>query len=398
MKKIFLIIFLALLIFLPLISQAAGLVPCGGKGEPTCQLCHLFLMFQGVVNFLLKYILVPLAVLMLILGGFMYVFAYVNPSEVLFGRKGGPALISQAKKLIVSVIIGLIVLFLAWGAVNLIFQVLGVADWTRLKAGNWWTGNWWNVNKDCPTEPSQITNCTPATCDSLGKQCGIWYDNCGKYLTCPACGANQACNTLGQCVTGSDGDKQPPPVLPFALTCEGTCKSASGGCTGSYCRADLSGSCPPASLGDNRVCCVGMSCGNEEGPGTVLPWGLVSTDPESRVYFNAGQTKTFVARMTHNVGGFWTMYIPMTDFTVTCSFRLPLKPDGSYYQLAPQVLSNPNLQISEDSSGTLISGLWASYDGSIDFIIQAGDEVQILMSIRAISFSPVPQTKRVGDL
>ncbi len=145
MKRIFLIIFLGILAFLPLISQAAGLVPCGGEAEPRCQLCHFFVLFKNVVDFLLTKIIPPLAVLMIAIGGFMYVFAYIGPSIALpGGGKGGPALLSQAKKLIVSVIFGLLIIFAAWIIVNTFFQLIGVADWTGLKAG------WWQIN--CPIQ------------------------------------------------------------------------------------------------------------------------------------------------------------------------------------------------------------------------------------------------------
>ena len=148
MKKISLSISLVILVFLPLISQAAcpteGLVPCGTEGCP-CQLCHLFVLFKNVIDFLLKYIVPSLAVLMLAIGGFMYVFAYLSPSEALAGGgKGGPALLSQAKRLIISVIFGLVVIFAAWILVNFFFQMIGVETWTGLKE------NWWQVN--CPTQ------------------------------------------------------------------------------------------------------------------------------------------------------------------------------------------------------------------------------------------------------
>jgi len=107
---------------------AAGLVPCGGEGEPRCQLCHFFVLFKNVVDFLLTKIIPPLAVLMLAIGGFMYVFAYLSPSEALAGGKGGPALLSQAKKLIVSVIFGLLILFAAWIIVNTFFQLIGMGN------------------------------------------------------------------------------------------------------------------------------------------------------------------------------------------------------------------------------------------------------------------------------
>jgi len=145
MKRIFLIISFVILISVPFLSLAAGLVPCGGGGEPRCQLCHLFEMFKRVVDFLLTKIIPPLAVLMIAIGGFMYVFAYLSPAVALpGGGKGGPALLGQAKKLIISVIFGLLIIFAAWIIVNFFFQMIGVADWTGLKAG------WWKIN--CPTQ------------------------------------------------------------------------------------------------------------------------------------------------------------------------------------------------------------------------------------------------------
>jgi len=152
-KKIFLIIFLVILAFLLLISSAAGLVPCGGEGEPACQLCQLFEMFKRVIDFLLIKIVPPLAVLMLAIGGFMYVFAYLSPAEALpGGGKGGPALLSQAKKLIISVIFGLLIIFTAWLLVNLFFQMIGVQKWTRLTddPATPEIEGWWKI--DCPTQ------------------------------------------------------------------------------------------------------------------------------------------------------------------------------------------------------------------------------------------------------
>jgi len=151
MKKIFLIIFLVL--FLTPLIVRAGLVPCGlpqddpdQQGDQTvrCQLCHFFVLFKNIVDFLLTKIIPPLAILMIAIGGFMYVFAYLSPSQSLGGGSGGPALLSQAKQLIISVIFGLLIIFAAWIIVNFFFQMIGVADWTGLKEG------WWKI--DCSTQ------------------------------------------------------------------------------------------------------------------------------------------------------------------------------------------------------------------------------------------------------
>ena len=130
MKKI---ILATILFLVPAISLAAGLVPCGGTGEPVCQLCHFFVLFDNVIRFLLNNIVFPLAILMLAIGGFMYIFAYFNPTEL--GGGGNPALLGQAKKVITATIVGLIITFAAWIIVNTFFMIIGVASWTGLESG-----------------------------------------------------------------------------------------------------------------------------------------------------------------------------------------------------------------------------------------------------------------------
>lgn len=145
MKKLailFLIIFLVGL-FLPQVTLAGeykadgktihykGLVPCGkSKASPgedvevtnPCQFCHFFVMFDGIVDFVLVYIVPPIAVLMLVVGGIMFYFAGGNPS-----------LVTRGKSLIRNVVIGL---FLAYGAfmlVGTVLKIIGVAEWTGLQ-------------------------------------------------------------------------------------------------------------------------------------------------------------------------------------------------------------------------------------------------------------------------
>jgi hypothetical protein len=167
MKKIFLIIFLGILLF-PFISSAGsyiadhtdvcyeGLVPCGkevqvggswveGKcigGTPTfirCQFCHFFVMLDEIIDFVLFKIVPPLAILMLVIGGVMFILGYFAG-----GGEGEPKMFNQGKKLITSVFIGLIIIFAAWIIINLFFQFIGVAEWTGLQQG------WFKI--DCPIE------------------------------------------------------------------------------------------------------------------------------------------------------------------------------------------------------------------------------------------------------
>lgn len=168
-KKLFLVFFLIFVFFYFSSSfiEAAytGLVPCGcvawdkqGRccaqsardehGEITCieqgvpcQFCHFFVFFKKIIDFVLVDIVPVLAILILAIGGFMYIFAYLFPEGAL-GGESGPGLVSRANKLFISVGIGLIIIFSAWLIVNTFFMVIGVAEWTGLKE------EWWKI--DCP--------------------------------------------------------------------------------------------------------------------------------------------------------------------------------------------------------------------------------------------------------
>lgn len=148
MKKIFLIIFLvSLLSFLVTFQAQAGLVPCGlsqddpdqpGEQNIPCQLCHLFVLFKNIIDFLLFKIVPTLAILFLVIAGVMYMLAYL---EVI----GNPNWISQARSLIWAVVIGMIIIYGAWLIVNLFFQVIGINKLNDFKT---LPQNWWVIN--CP--------------------------------------------------------------------------------------------------------------------------------------------------------------------------------------------------------------------------------------------------------
>ncbi|MBN2495261.1 MAG: hypothetical protein JXR96_11760 [Deltaproteobacteria bacterium] len=74
--------------------------------------------------------------------------------------------------------------------------------------------------------------CEPATCESLGKDCGSWPDGCEAELSCGECGAGQTCNRQGHCEAtctpdcsgrccGDDGCGSPcPDDCPAGTTCD----------------------------------------------------------------------------------------------------------------------------------------------------------------------------------
>ncbi len=109
--------------FIPTLALAQSpLVPCGGPGQPDCELCHLFVMFNNIVGFVLYSLVPPIAVMMLIIGGLLFYFS-----------AGDDKKITTARNLIQSTIMGLLFVYLAWSIVILVFTVAGAAQWD-----NWW--------------------------------------------------------------------------------------------------------------------------------------------------------------------------------------------------------------------------------------------------------------------
>ena len=127
MKKIFLLSFLFLFLSLSQV-QAAGLVPCGGEGEPSCQICHLFELLDRIMDRILFNFVPIIATVMLIVGGIMFFFAGGNPNAL-----------QTAKGIIKSVVIGLIIIFAAFLIVGSMLQAIGLADWTEEFYKNWWS-------------------------------------------------------------------------------------------------------------------------------------------------------------------------------------------------------------------------------------------------------------------
>lgn len=150
------IVIIFLLIFLPIIGLASGVytwnnqnicyegfVPCGkkvclgsnlqnGKCVPcsqtafiNCEFCHLFIMLDDILDFLLLRIIPILATIMLIIGGIMLYFAGASAEAF-----------STGKNILTSAVIGLVIIYCSWLIVNTILNILGIAEWTGLKS--WW--------------------------------------------------------------------------------------------------------------------------------------------------------------------------------------------------------------------------------------------------------------------
>jgi hypothetical protein len=151
MKRMLLTGFLVMFFFLIVSPVYGGLVPCGlSKDDPdqpgdqtvSCKLCHLFVMFDNIIDFFLLPppagggIVPAIAVIIIAIGGFMYILAYAGVGE------GGPEMLSRAKSLFKSVALGLLIIYGAWLIINTFLWAIGVDSWTGLREG------WWIIN--CP--------------------------------------------------------------------------------------------------------------------------------------------------------------------------------------------------------------------------------------------------------
>ena len=162
MKKVLLVTILGLLVFSTLaialpVDAAGGLVVCdlvdevddlGNIINERCTLCHLFIMISGIFTYIFTRIVPVVAVLMVVIGGVMLMTAHTGGLEDLGGgKKGGPAMLNQAKKLFSGVLVGLIIIYGAWLIVSMFLFTIGATQWAGFGNG------WWIV--DCSTARTQ---------------------------------------------------------------------------------------------------------------------------------------------------------------------------------------------------------------------------------------------------
>lgn len=135
MKKLILIFFL-LVLFLPLITKAAGLVPCGGTNDPStekdeslpCTVCDLLVLFQNVLDFAIKTAFL-IVIIFIIYGGFRLIFSGGNEANIKTGQK-----------IMTNAIIGLVIILCAWLIVNTVFWLI------KTIGGKNYTGTWFHIN------------------------------------------------------------------------------------------------------------------------------------------------------------------------------------------------------------------------------------------------------------
>lgn len=128
MKKFasLLILVAVIAIFLsPMMASARGLVPCGGEGEPRCDLCYLVVGFRNLVDFFLR-LLVWVALAGVAISGLMYVIS-----------AGSEKMITQSKGFLKASLIGFVVVLTAWLMVNVTMRVLAARSDLGIAVSGW---------------------------------------------------------------------------------------------------------------------------------------------------------------------------------------------------------------------------------------------------------------------
>ncbi|MCW9054675.1 MAG: pilin [Candidatus Pacebacteria bacterium] len=113
-------------LLVPLEVQAAGLVPCGGPGEPECNLCYAMQLIQNVIEFAVRITFI-LAALLFAYAGFLF-----------FTGGSDPGQISKAKKVFTNTFIGIVIVLTSWLVVDILLKTLagqGLTPFTDILCG-----------------------------------------------------------------------------------------------------------------------------------------------------------------------------------------------------------------------------------------------------------------------
>lgn len=102
--------FLVILSLSPWIVVAAGLVPCGGPGEPACQFCHVAALISNVTTWLVQVLGVFAAIVIVVAG------------VRLASSVGSVAAKQTARRMISNVLFGYVLVLAGWLLVDILLR------------------------------------------------------------------------------------------------------------------------------------------------------------------------------------------------------------------------------------------------------------------------------------
>jgi len=115
-SKLLLSIISLLLILSPLLVSARIVPECKGPdGNPgPCGLCDFFLLIRNILNFIAFTLAPPVAALMFIAAGFLFLVS-----------GGSEERVNQARKIFFNVVIGLFFIYASWLIIGSLINVIG---------------------------------------------------------------------------------------------------------------------------------------------------------------------------------------------------------------------------------------------------------------------------------
>ena len=118
------------LCLVPTITMAYEFIPCGTNKTEPCEFCHIFVLINNIINFILTKLTPAIATLMLVVGGARYMAAGASENEL-----------SGAKEIFKTTVAGLLITLMSWIFLNMFLSFMGISSWTGL-------GTWWQIQ--CP--------------------------------------------------------------------------------------------------------------------------------------------------------------------------------------------------------------------------------------------------------
>lgn len=180
-----LLYFAAFFIFTPTTSQAAGLVPCGGRGESPCTLCHFVVGMQGLIKWGMGVAIIA-GIAAITIAGAMYVVS-----------AGNTGMIDKAKSAMKNVVIGLVVMVSAWLIINYGMLLLGA------KSGL--VGTWYKFDATCTVNVGSQANYSQGTTSGAPNTISLQGQNCSDADSMKArlsSGTSSGVVCTGQCPSG----------------------------------------------------------------------------------------------------------------------------------------------------------------------------------------------------
>lgn len=115
-------------LFFPIITKAAGLVPCGNSENPDpCTLCHFIVGIKNIIDWGMR-VLVFVALGAIVLGGIFYIIS-----------TGNEEMMKKAKTIIFQTLTGFAIVLGAWLIVTYSMYIIGASTEDGvLKSGNNW--------------------------------------------------------------------------------------------------------------------------------------------------------------------------------------------------------------------------------------------------------------------